>query len=154
MLRRMQRRFIMAAMAAVSVVMAVILTMINVWNYMVTTEHQDHVIMDIWGYENGKEPMKPPDHDSEANRQKQRLFFGFQEKGGPHPSGQEENQELPFITRFFIVRIKEDGTVQEVGMDFIASVSEAEASDYGITALKRGQAVSYTHLTLPTKLEV
>lgn len=143
MLRRMQRRFIMAAMAAVSVVMAVILTMINVWNYMVTTEHQDHVIMDIWGYENGKEPMKPPDHDSEANRQKQRLFFGFQEKGGPHPSGQEENQELPFITRFFIVRIKEDGTVQEVGMDFIASVSEAEASDYGITALKRGQEKGY-----------
>lgn len=143
MLRRMQRRFIMAAMAAVSVVMAVILTMINVWNYMVTTERQDHTIIDIWRYENGKGPVVPPDRASKDSRKKQRFFLGFQEKEGPAPSVRKKDQELPFTTRFFIVHIGEDGTVQEVSMDFIASVSETEASDYGIAALKRGQERGY-----------
>ncbi len=49
------------------------------------------------------------------------------------------NRESPFTTRYFTVRFDAAGAVIDTDINFIAEVSEAEAPDYGETALAKGK---------------
>ena len=49
------------------------------------------------------------------------------------------NQESPFTTRFFTIAFGADGTVAQVDVGAVASVTEAEAAAYGEAALAAGK---------------
>ena len=58
MLKKIRRRFILAAMAAFGMVMLVIVAGINVANYIQTTSMQDHLAADLLLY--GPRAFNPP----------------------------------------------------------------------------------------------
>ena len=51
--------------------------------------------------------------------------------------------ETPFSTRFFVLRFQDDGTLLEVDLDKIASVTEADTASYLAAALAHGAGYGY-----------
>ena len=107
MLKKMQRRFIASAMAAVGVVTLVLLIAVNVWNYSIATQRLDSTIESL--YENGSAPD---------------IFSG-------------SAAEQRYMTRFFVVLYDKDGNADSVLRDYIATVSVEDALNYGDKALRR-----------------
>lgn len=123
MLKKIQKRFILAAMAAFGVVMLVIIAGINAANYYRTTSMQDHLIRDLMTHELHvfKEPKKaPPPFDN-------------------IPGG----QEAEFTTRFFAVHCDLKGNIKAMSRDYIASVDEKAAGQYTQRVLLKGREKGY-----------
>lgn len=123
MLKKMQRRFILAAMAAVSTVMLLIIVGINAVNYDRTTSMQDHLAAKLLLHEKADAVQPAP----------------------PPPVGKipGKNPEAAFMTRFFTVHCNADGSVKEVLRDYISSVDEETAKAYAQTVLSRGRRKGY-----------
>lgn len=123
MLRKVQRRFVLAAMAAFGLVMLLIIVGINAVNYYRTTSMQDRLAKELLSHErtDSAQPAPPP-------------------PVGEIPGG---NPEAAFMTRFFTVHCDADGTVKEVLRDYISSVDEETAKAYAQTALSRGREKGY-----------
>ena len=123
MLRKMRRRFILAAMAAFGTVMAVLLAGINVADYIRSTAMEDHMAQSLLEYERAaRRPGMPlPPMDDMPG-------------GGP---------EAAFTTRFFTVRCDPEGNVQRISRDFISSIDEGEAGKYARAVLSRGRERGY-----------
>ena len=124
MLKKIQRRFILAAMAAFGVVMLIIITGINVANYYHTTSMQDHLIGELLKHEQKvfqkQQTSRPP--------------FGKIPGGGP---------EAEFTTRFFAVHCDTDGNMKAMSRDYIASVDERTAEAYKQEVFLRGREKGY-----------
>ena len=95
MLKKMQRRFIAAAMAAFGTVMLVLVTVINVVNYCQTAARQDDLAENLLRHERrvltDRRTPPPPLTDMPG--------------GGP---------EAEFTTRFFVMRCGLDGEIEVV----------------------------------------
>lgn len=124
MLKKIQRRFILAAMAAFGTVMLLILAGINAVNYYRTTSMQDHLAMELLTHErtarSGPEAPPPP----------------VREKRG-------RDSETAFMTRFFTVHCDADGGIKEVLRDYISSVDEETAKAYAQAVLLKGREKGY-----------
>lgn len=134
MLKKMQRRFILAAMAAFGAVMVVLLVGINVANYFQVTSVQDQIAWKLLEYERrsfGKPEAPQPPADSRS---------GGSEPLFPMPGG---NPEAAFTTRFFAVHCDGDGNVRFVSREFISSVDEETAGDYAEAVLGKGRERGY-----------
>ncbi|MBO4807393.1 MAG: HAMP domain-containing histidine kinase [Lachnospiraceae bacterium] len=121
MIRRMRHRVILAAMAAFFAVIMMIAALVNVVNYVMVTGRADETLEAILNYENG--PMGPP--------------------VGPRPFMELPDKELNYMTRFFIVRFDESGEAYSVFTDFIASIDEEQAKEYGKKAYDSGKEHGY-----------
>lgn len=123
MLRKIQRRFILAAMAAFGTVMLLIIVGINAANYYKTTSMQDFLAEELLSHEQA-DPAQP---------------------APPPPVGEipDRNPEAAFMTRFFTVHCNVDGSVKEVLRDYISSVDEETAKAYAQTVLSRGRKKGY-----------
>ena len=119
MLRRMSRRFIGAAMAAITAVVLVLLCCLNLWNYRGVVDQLDRTL-DVIAAADGRWP------DFALRQPEPPLTGPF--------SG-----ELPYMVRFFAVHYDESGVITGVDHDFIASVSEDEAAAYAAAALELGR---------------
>lgn len=124
MLKKMQRRFILAAMAAFSVVMLALIAGINMANYYRTTSMQDHLIENLLEHEKRvftqpKTPLPP-----------MKKIPG----GGP---------EAEFTTRFFAVYCDTEGNVKAMSRDYIASVDEKGAQEYTKAVLLKEKEKGY-----------
>ena len=119
MLRRMSRRFIGAAMAAITAVVLVLLCCLNLWNYRGVVDQLDRTL-DVIAAADGRWP------DFALRQPEPPLVGPF--------SG-----ELPYMVRFFAVHCDESGVITGVDHDFIASVSEDEAAAYASAALELGR---------------
>ncbi len=133
MLRRMRRRFIVAAMTAMMLVMTAIALVINLWNYSVTVRRQDRVIEEIWESEN----------ENSSGKSVQRTVSASRPREGRRPPFPRENPEMQDVTRFFIVRVDAERMDVQVSMDYAASVTEEEAAGYGQKALNTGRDAGY-----------
>ena len=113
MLKKMRWHFIFAAMTAVFIMLVLLVTGINVWNFYTTAKRADQRIQEIYMFESGN-------------------IVGSMHAGPPAMFGrpEERDPEAPYTTRFFIVKLDLDGTVKAVSTDFIASVTKAEAEEY------------------------
>lgn len=123
MLKKIQRRFILAAMAAFGLVMLLIIVGINTLNYSRTTSMQDHL--------------------AEALLEHERTGQG---EGAPPPPVRDipgRNPEAAFMTRFFTVHCDADGRVREVLRDYISSVDEETAKAYARAVFSRGREKGY-----------
>ncbi len=122
MLKKIQRRFILAAMAAFGTVMLAVIVGINAANYYRTVSMQDHQITRLMEHEREvrKRPELPPPMKEIP--------------GGP---------EAEFTTRFFVVYCDENGNVRAVSKDHISSVDEETAGAYAQAVLQKGREKGY-----------
>ena len=130
MLKKMRWHFILAAMAAVFIMLAAVVTGINVWNYHTTAKRADQRIQEIFDFEVGKGNMS--------------------ETSSPEPAPPEifdrpddRDPEAPYTTRFFIVRMDESEKVTDVSTDFIASVDKEEAEEFAYSVLNKKRQQGY-----------
>lgn len=134
MLKKIQRRFILAAMAAFGTVMLLLIVGINAANYYRTTSMQDHM---------AEELLKRGHPDS------------------PPPPGRDRpkrDPEAAFMTRFFTVHCDAEGGVLEVSRDYISSVDEEEAVRYAQAVFavgrERGYYAGYRYLVKSDEEEI
>lgn len=115
MLKKLRRRLVVMAIAAVSIVLAVLICGINVWNYVVTIERTDNTLSEF--SQHGGED--PPDN----NRSKP--FLG----GSP---------EMRYMMRYFTVKLDSSGNVTDTNIESVKSVTAEQAEEYAQTAIKSG----------------
>lgn len=124
MLKKMQRRFIAAAMTAFGTVMAALVIVINIVNYCQTTSRQDDLAGNLLRHE----------RKAAADPQKPRPSFPDMPGGGP---------EAEFTTRFFVMYCGADGNIKAVSRDHIASIDEETAREYTEAVLEKGKEKGY-----------
>lgn len=124
MLKKMRRRFILAAMAAFGTVTLLLLAGINIVNYHRTTTAQDNMVQALLQRERhlAERPgaVPPP--------------LGDMHPGGP---------EAEFTTRFFAVHCDSSGRVHFISRDHISSVDEETAAAYAGAVLGKGREKGY-----------
>lgn len=147
MLRKMQRRFIMAAMAAFGTVMLVLVVGINVVNYCRMTSMQDGMAASLLEYE-----QREHGHRGHRNTFPEKKS-GEQEQG--HTPTQPDPDfpripELPgggpearFTTRFFSVYCDMAGGMEVLSRDYIYSVDEETAKEYTRAVLRKNKEKGY-----------
>ena len=132
MLKRMSRRFIGAAMAAITAVVLVLLCCLNAWNYRSVVEQLDRTL-DLLAESDGGRPD-----------------FALMQPEPPLAGAEPFSGEMPYMIRFFAVHYGADGAVTDVDHDFIASVSGDEAAEYAAGVLggsrQRGFYGGYRYL--------
>ena len=133
MLKKMRWHFILAAMLAVFIMLVAVLAGINVWNYHTTAERADQRIQDIYGFESGKVPGMENSEENASQPVPPDIFN--------RPD--DHDPEAPYTTRFFIVRLDEEGNVTDVSTDFIASVTQTEAEEFARKVLNEKRQVGY-----------
>lgn len=133
MLKKMRWHFILAAMLAVFIMLVAVLAGINVWNYHTTAERADHRIQEIYGFESGKVPGMENSEENASQPVPPDIFN--------RPD--DHDPEAPYTTRFFIVRLDEEGNVTDVSTDFIASVTQTEAEEFARKVLNEKRQVGY-----------
>lgn len=162
MIRRMQWRFIGAAMAAIAAVMAVLLLGINIWNYRSVTGQQDNMLQQIRTAEQNGQPL-PGDgspagtpavsgtdgQDAQEQNAQERDAKGQNAQGqsrseGNFQGGRDQfSPEVQYMLRFFSVCYDENGTVTQVNNTFIASIDEKEAVQYADRVRAKGKTRGY-----------
>lgn len=133
MLKKMRWHFILAAMLAVFIMIVAVLAGINVWNYHTTAERADQRIQEIYGFESGKVPGMENSEENASQPVPPDIFN--------RPD--DHDPEAPYTTRFFIVRLDEEGNVTDVSTDFIASVTQTEAEEFARKVLNEKRQVGY-----------
>ena len=133
MLKKMRWHFILAAMLAVFIMLVAVLAGINVWNYHTTAERADQRIQEIYGFESGKVPGMENSEENASQPVPPDIFN--------RPD--DHDPESSYTTRFFIVRLDEEGNVTDVSTDFIASVTQTEAEEFARKVLNEKRQVGY-----------
>lgn len=122
MLKKMQRRFITAAMTAFSMVMLILITGINGLNHYQMTRSQDNKINGILEYDqmitSHPENNHPPINEM------------------PWAGG----ADAEFTTRFFVIHCNEYGKISVFGNDYITTIDEKTAETYTRAVLKQKKA--------------
>lgn len=124
MLKKIQRRFILASMAAFGMVMFVIVAGINIANYMQTISMQDRLAMELLLH--GPQALKRP-----------------RENGPPRRDFPGRGPEAEFFTRFFTVQVSPQGNVEEISRDHISSIDDETAAAYTDAVLLKGREKGY-----------
>lgn len=120
MLKKLRRRFVLSAVAAVSAVLLILICGIIVWNYIVTTNRMDATIYTFVSHEGAPpapketEPDKPQDNSGHNSGDR---FFG-----SPSP-------EMKYMMRYFSVTFT-DGEIASTNTDFVKSITQEQAQEY------------------------
>ena len=153
MISKLKRRFIILAMAALAILLAVIVAGMNIINYEKVVSDADKRIEVI--EENYDRFLNVPggsfmpqgdvieqddmdddedfDPDDMFDREDE-PFFGRGGEKGPFMTRDEAEE-----SRFFIATAGQDGEIQQVNVDRISSVDETEARSYAKEALSSGK---------------
>ena len=124
MLKKMRRRFILAAMAAFGTVMAVLLVGINLVNFYRTTSVRDEMAENLL-------------------RREQRAFHRPEAPLPPMADMPGGGPEAEFTTRFFAAHCDETGRILFIARDHISSIDETLAREYTETVLSGGKTKGY-----------
>lgn len=128
MARRLRRKFILATMLAVSIVLAGIIAAINVANWLNVVDQAERRL-DLIAAHNGSLPQ--PGQDTAAPAEAA--------ASGNAPDGPGKlSPETPFETRFFTVTLDADGTVVDTDTSHIAAVDADQAASWAKALAKAG----------------
>ena len=142
MLKKMQRRFVGAAMAAFTAVILVLFCVVNAGNYRSVASQQDNTLSQLLALgsqsapTNGETPPDKPDGETGAALP----------DNVPVPridGGKNFSPEVPYMFRYFSVRYDANGTLAQVDQDFIASISRDEAEAYAADVLALSRQHGY-----------
>ena len=152
MIRKLRIRFVLVAMIAFFLVIALMGSLVNIINYIMVAQRNDETIDYIYEYDElgprfddrgGRNDFGGPGGPDDMG--------GRNDLGGPDDNGGRgfdfDNGDMPFralpdeeanyMTRFFIVTVDSDETIVSSSMDFVASVDESEAATFTEAALSR-----------------
>ena len=145
MIRKLRIRFVLVAMIAFFLVIALMGSLVNIINYIMVSRRNDETIDYIYEYDElgprfddrGGLDDKGG-HDGRGGRDD----FGGPESGTPgfdddKPFRALPDEEANYMTRFFIVTVDSDKEIISSSMDFVASVDESEAAAFTEAALSR-----------------
>lgn len=122
MIKALQRKFIVTAMTAVSVLLLLLLGTINVFNFILIHNQSEtalHLIAESRGV-----------HDNLPRRwERPHLDSAFS----------SPSEEDLFITNaFFVVHLNQDGTIGAIDLSHVSAVSEEDAIDLSVQVVKKG----------------
>ena len=152
MIRKLRIRFVLVAMIAFFLVIALMGSLVNIINYIMVSQRNDETIDYIYEYDElgprfddrggrndfggpggpddmgGRNDLGGPDDNGGR---------GFDFDNGDKPFRALPDEEANYMTRFFIVTVDSDETIVSSSMDFVASVDESEAATFTEAALSR-----------------
>ncbi len=147
-LAKLRRRFVALTMLAVVGVLVFVGLAVNVANSVATTSDLDHLLSLIYYSEANSQstrtttsPYFDDDHDEEELDYDDLDVDDWEDLVGDGPKGFWERpltQETSFATRWFSVRWQPGGSIAEVNLAHIASVSQADLPVYVAAATKAG----------------
>lgn len=126
MIERMRKRFIRIATLAVAGVLLLLCVTVNAANY-VSVDRQLTQMLRMICDNQGTVPHFPPDGG----------------KPGQKPDG-PFTPEMPYSTRYFVLRYDGDGDLEQADLTHIAAVSEDDTVQYLTAALRHGAGFGYT----------
>ena len=125
MLKKIRRRFVFSAMAAIFVVMTALMLAVNGVNYTITISRLDDTLRRIAG--SGDEQESP-----------------FPQPAFPQPDMEgEERPPLDGIALFFTIECTREGEIVSVKDDFFSSISEQAAEEYAEAVQKKNRQLGY-----------
>lgn len=127
MIKKLRLRFILTSMISLAVVLAVIMSAVNIINYTSVTSDADKILT-ILSQNNGEFP-KGAGWNSEWHLE------------GGKRSGL--SSETPYKTRYFTVVVGAGGTIQRTNISSVSSVTEAQADEYAKQVLAGGSRSGY-----------
>lgn len=152
MIRRLKKRFVTAAMAALLVILMSVLFTANFLFWRHSMDEMDHLLGYLAENDGGFHtadmaldappsqpddltlPVPPEDKpDSEKSGRRHHLWDEF-----------DKNPETAFRTRCFSVIYDAQGQVESVRTDRIAAISQSEALDYAEKVLQKGRTRGFT----------
>ncbi len=133
MIKTLQRKFIFTAMTAITVLIVVILSGVNIFNYERIKKENSRMMDMLFMSEDMSVPVDIRENDifednlpSDVHMEEMKP-----EKGGKEGFFDHKITEDNFMSaRFFVVRISYDGEVAYVDVSRISSISEDEAKEY------------------------
>lgn len=142
MIRTLQKRFIITAMAAITVLLVVLLGTINalnIWRVNNETDNTLSILMKNEGLGLPGPHMLPEGEEHEG-------VSGIGDEGGkPGPEPERHNifnpaisEDMAMAARFFMVRLNQEGEVVYTDISRISSVDEAAAQEYALKAAESG----------------
>ncbi len=155
MIKRLRKRFIIIATAAVTAVMLVLCLIVISANYASVNSELKQMLDVIINNEghipspNDTEHEAPPEKptgdmnaqvDTDAKGEKSGIipFIGISER---HDG--QFTPETPFSTRYFMIKYNSAGELTDSQFDMIAAVTEADAAEYIDIAMKHGEGYGY-----------
>lgn len=146
MLKKMQRRFIMAAVAAFGTVMLVLVVLINAVNYFRTTSIQDGMAAKLLEYE-----RRAHEHRENRGASPDKRFKEQEWRHAPQPEADfPPISEMPgggpearFTTRFFAVYCDAFGETEIISNEYIYSIDDETAKKYTMDVLQKNKARGY-----------
>lgn len=119
MIKRLQRKFIISAMAAVTIVLSIIMIIINGVNYVNIIKSANN-LLNILEDNNGVFPMEEKDNPHAGDKDEKK------------PPKMDISKEAPFQTRYFTVEITPEGNVYRIDTGKIAAISTETAKEYAL----------------------
>ena len=137
-IKRLKRRFIALAMVSLIMLLAFIVTGMNIMNYNKVVSDADARLEVL--EQNSDRLLSPRKNPAEFkgpgpfDNSKEDFYYGKGGERGPFMTRDEAEE-----SRFFIVTTDENGTVKQSNTDRIASVDEESAKEYAAKALASGE---------------
>lgn len=119
MIKKLQRKFIISAMAAVTIVLSIIMIIVNSVNYVNIIKSANN-LLNILEDNNGVFPMEEKDNPP------------AEDNGEKKPPQMDISKEAPFQTRYFTVEITPEGNVYRIDTGKIAAISTETAKEYAL----------------------
>lgn len=119
MIKRLQRKFIISAMVAVTIVLSIIMIIINGVNYVNIIKSANN-LLNILEANNGVFPMEEKDNPHAEDKDEKK------------PPKMDISKEAPFQTRYFTVEITPEGNVYRIDTGKIAAISTETAKEYAL----------------------
>lgn len=119
MIKRLQRKFIISAMAAVTIVLSIIMIIVNSVNYVNIIKSANN-LLNILEDNNGVFPMEEKDNPHAEDKDEKK------------PPKMDISKEAPFQTRYFTVEITPEGNVYRIDTGKIAAISTETAKEYAL----------------------
>ncbi|MBE5908436.1 MAG: HAMP domain-containing histidine kinase [Lachnospiraceae bacterium] len=139
MIRELRKKFIAASMLAILIVLALIIGIIDIANYLnvdkSTRQRMEMLIENEGSFENLKQQrmgMQPPEEGAQPQMSQSRGLFN-----------NNIMKETPFDARYFSVDLDEAGAVSTIHLDSIASVTEETATAMATEVLSKDKTTGY-----------
>ncbi len=157
MVKKLRRKFVLTAMLSLLVIIICIIGVINVYNYVQIQMGADEILT-ILSENDGFFPdpvfrgMIKEEQNKTLNNQKNENDDKSEDGPPPFPEGEmfwgdktnyNRQMEMPYQSRYFWVRLSEDGSVKEINTGHIAAVSSSDAKSVATDIYESGRVQGY-----------
>ncbi len=145
MIKKLRRKFILAAMLSLLIVLGLLIGIINVLNYRSVIAEADDALLFVSEPDAIKIPMQPDNPEAPD---------GFKRDDGRGRGQRRDfNGETPFQWRYFSVTLEDDGACSAVDLQNVVTVDEQTAVEMAQAAAKKGRekgfSGEYRYLRVP-----